>query len=103
MTERANALVESWESRWLPLRDARAQALDQLARTGSEQAMRTLATCLTALDRLHAEAHWMDAVFDSLLTKVLGGDLVKTVTWYDNGWGYANRVVDLMERLAATL
>ena len=43
------------------------------------------------------------AVFDSLLTKVLGGDLVKTVTWYDNGWGYANRVVDLMERLAATL
>ncbi|MCB1047796.1 MAG: hypothetical protein KDC10_11425 [Calditrichaeota bacterium] len=67
MTERANALVESWESRWLPLRDARAQALDQLARTGSEQAMRTLATCLTALDRLHAEAHWMDAVFDSLL------------------------------------
>jgi glyceraldehyde 3-phosphate dehydrogenase len=43
------------------------------------------------------------AVFDSLMTKVLGDDLVKTVTWYDNGWGYANRVVDLIERLAATL
>ncbi len=43
------------------------------------------------------------AVFDSLMTKVLGGNMVKTVTWYDNGWGYANRVVDLIERMAATL
>lgn len=43
------------------------------------------------------------AIFDSLMTKVLGGNMVKTVTWYDNGWGYANRVVDLIERLASTL
>lgn len=43
------------------------------------------------------------AVFDSLMTKVLDGDLVKTITWYDNGWGYANRVVDLMTRQAASL
>lgn len=42
-------------------------------------------------------------VFDAPTTKVLGGNLVKTVTWYDNGWGYANRVVDLIERLAKTL
>ena len=42
-------------------------------------------------------------VFDSLMTRVLGGTLVKTITWYDNGWGYANRVVDLIERVAATL
>ena len=43
------------------------------------------------------------AVFDSLMTKVLGGKLVKTIAWYDNGWGYANRVVDLVGRLAKTL
>ena len=43
------------------------------------------------------------AVFDSLTTKVIGDTMVKTVTWYDNGWGYANRVVDLIQRLAATL
>jgi len=43
------------------------------------------------------------AIFDSLTTKVLGGNMVKTVAWYDNGWGYANRVVDLIGRLAATL
>ncbi|MGE0708724.1 MAG: type I glyceraldehyde-3-phosphate dehydrogenase [Planctomycetota bacterium] len=43
------------------------------------------------------------AVFDSLMTNVLDGQLVKTITWYDNGWGYANRVVDLITRMAATL
>ena len=29
--------------------------------------------------------------------------MVKTMTWYDNGWGYANRVVDLIGRMAKTL
>jgi glyceraldehyde 3-phosphate dehydrogenase len=43
------------------------------------------------------------AIFDSLTTKVLDGVMVKTIAWYDNGWGYANRVVDLVGRLAATL
>ncbi len=42
-------------------------------------------------------------VFDSQMTRVLSGNMVKTLTWYDNGWGYASRVVDLIERLAATL
>ncbi len=27
--------------------------------------------------------------------------MLKTLTWYDNGWGYATRVVELMERMAA--
>ncbi len=40
------------------------------------------------------------AVFDSLCTRVLGGNLVKTIAWYDNEWGYACRVVDLIGRLA---
>jgi glyceraldehyde-3-phosphate dehydrogenase, type I len=41
------------------------------------------------------------AIFDGLSTSVLGGNLLKTVTWYDNGWGYATRVVELIERLQA--
>ncbi len=40
------------------------------------------------------------AVFDSLSTQVLGGRLLKTVTWFDNGWGYAHRVVETVARLA---
>jgi glyceraldehyde 3-phosphate dehydrogenase len=40
------------------------------------------------------------AVFDALSTLVLAENLLKTITWYDNGWGYATRVVELIVRLA---
>jgi len=40
------------------------------------------------------------AVFDSLGTMMLGEDLVKVLAWFDNGWGYANRVVELATRVA---
>ena len=41
-------------------------------------------------------------IFDSGLTKV-SGDLVKIVGWYDNEWGYSNRLVDLADLVASTL
>jgi len=40
------------------------------------------------------------STYDSLATTTLGTNLVKCIAWYDNGWGYAHRVVDLIERLA---
>lgn len=40
------------------------------------------------------------STFDSLATTTLADHMVKTIAWYDNGWGYAHRVVDLIERLA---
>jgi glyceraldehyde 3-phosphate dehydrogenase len=36
------------------------------------------------------------SIVDAELTKVLGGNLVKVVAWYDNEWGYSNRIVDLI-------
>jgi glyceraldehyde 3-phosphate dehydrogenase len=39
------------------------------------------------------------SIFDAGGTRVLGGNLVKVLAWYDNEWGYSNRVVDLIERL----
>ena len=41
------------------------------------------------------------ATFDALLTRVLGGNFVKVVAWYDNEWGYSCRVVALIGKLAA--
>lgn len=35
------------------------------------------------------------AIFAGLLTKVLDGDLVKIIAWYDNEWGFANRMIDV--------
>jgi len=40
------------------------------------------------------------SIVDAQLTKVLDGNLVKVVSWYDNEWGYSCRVVDLIAFLA---
>jgi glyceraldehyde 3-phosphate dehydrogenase len=39
------------------------------------------------------------SIFDSLLTLVIDKRMVKVISWYDNEWGYSNRVVDLVEKL----
>ncbi|MFP5331712.1 MAG: type I glyceraldehyde-3-phosphate dehydrogenase [Acidimicrobiia bacterium] len=43
------------------------------------------------------------SIFDAASTQVLGGNLVKVLSWYDNEWGYSNRVVDLIDRLGELL
>jgi len=40
------------------------------------------------------------AIVDSSLTMVVGGNMVKVIAWYDNEWGYSQRVVDLAELVA---
>jgi glyceraldehyde 3-phosphate dehydrogenase len=42
-------------------------------------------------------------LFDSLSTMVMGDTLVKTITWFNNGWGYSARIVEAVERLSAKL
>ena len=40
---------------------------------------------------------------DLLLTKVVGGNLAKVMVWYDNEWGYSNRLVELVADIAKSL
>ncbi len=40
------------------------------------------------------------SVFDALSTNVMQGDMVKILSWYDNEWGFSNRVVDALLKLA---
>lgn len=42
------------------------------------------------------------AIYASLLTKVLDGDLVKVIAWYDNEWGFANRMIDVARLMGQT-
>jgi glyceraldehyde 3-phosphate dehydrogenase len=40
------------------------------------------------------------SIFDSLCTMVMG-NFIKVVSWYDNEWGYSNRTVDIIAKVAA--
>ena len=40
------------------------------------------------------------SIFDASSTQVLGKNLIKVVAWYDNEWGYSNRIVDLVELIS---
>ncbi len=44
--------------------------------------------------------HDASSIVDASLTMVMGNDLVKVMAWYDNEWGYSQRVVDLTELVA---
>ena len=46
---------------------------------------------LVSIDYNHNPA---SSTYDSTMTKVLGGNLVKVCSWYDNEWGFSNRMLD---------
>ncbi|MCE5233585.1 MAG: type I glyceraldehyde-3-phosphate dehydrogenase [Mizugakiibacter sp.] len=43
----------------------------------------------------------LSSVYDATLTKVMGGTLVKVLSWYDNEWGFSNRMLDMTKALMA--
>jgi len=43
------------------------------------------------------------AIFAAPLTRVMDGDLVKLVAWYDNEWGFANRMIDVAKHMSKTI
>ncbi|RME47813.1 MAG: type I glyceraldehyde-3-phosphate dehydrogenase [Deltaproteobacteria bacterium] len=55
---------------------------------------------LVSVDYVHDPR---SSIIDALSTNVIGGNLVKVLSWYDNEWGYSNRLVDLTEYIARSL
>jgi len=45
----------------------------------------------------------LSSIIDSDLTNVMGGNMVKVVSWYDNEWGYSSRTVDMAALIAKSL
>ncbi len=67
----------------------------------TESLRRYLGYCEEPLVSSDFKGNPLSSIFDSLSTMVIGGKLVKAVSWYDNEWGYACRVADLCAFMAA--
>jgi glyceraldehyde 3-phosphate dehydrogenase len=76
-------------------RETTTEEIDRAMRAASEGELKgVLAYCdqpLVSVDFNHNPA---SAIYDSSLTKILGGRLVKVCAWYDNEWGFSNRMLD---------
>ena len=77
-------------------KDATTEEVNSALKTAADGPMKGIleytADPVVSTDMLHNKN---SSIVDSLLTKVVGGNLAKVVAWYDNEWGYSNRVVDL--------
>jgi len=82
-------------------RNVTVEEINAAMRAAAEGAMRGILSYSTApivSSDIIGNSH--SSIFDSELTQVLGGNLVKVVSWYDNEWGYSSRVEELIGRLA---
>jgi glyceraldehyde 3-phosphate dehydrogenase len=85
-------------------RDVTAEQVNEAFRKGAEGALRGILRVsdepLVSID-FRGDPH--SSIVDAANTAVLGGNLVKVLAWYDNEWGFANRVIDLAHRVASAL
>jgi glyceraldehyde 3-phosphate dehydrogenase len=59
--------------------------------------------CTEPLVSIDFKGNPHSSIFDSLETMVIGGNMVKVLSWYDNEWGYSCRLGDLTARVAASM
>ena len=76
-------------------RDTTKDEIDGIMRSASEQELKGILNFndepLVSVDFNHDPA---SSTYESALTKVIDGRLVKVVSWYDNEWGFSNRMLD---------
>ncbi len=83
-------------------RDATAEEINAALRAASEGELKgILAYTEDPVVSTDMMRNSNSSIVDASLTKVIGGNLAKVVSWYDNEWGYSCRVVDLAKFLAA--
>ena len=87
-----------------PGRDTNAEEVNAILKAASEGAMKGILAYtdepLVSIDFNHNPA---SSTVDSLETAVLEGKLVRVVSWYDNEWGFSNRMVDTAKAIAALI
>ncbi|ODS42632.1 MAG: type I glyceraldehyde-3-phosphate dehydrogenase [Candidatus Altiarchaeales archaeon IMC4] len=79
-------------------KDATADDINRVLKTASESKMKGILGYtdepLVSVDFNHSP---LSSIVDGKLTKALGGKFAKVFSWYDNEWGYSNRMVDLAQ------
>jgi glyceraldehyde-3-phosphate dehydrogenase (NAD(P)) len=77
------------------------EQVNEAFKTASEGSMKGILG-YSDLDLVSCDYRGTDesSIVDSSLTMVMGGDMVKVIAWYDNEWGYSQRVVDLADIVA---
>ncbi|GMH30729.1 hypothetical protein Nepgr_032572 [Nepenthes gracilis] len=79
-----------------------AEAVNDAFRKAAEGPLKgILAVCDVPLVSVDFKCTDVSSTVDSSLTMVMGDDMVKVVAWYDNEWGYSQRVVDLAHLVAS--
>ena len=82
--------------------DVSADDVNAAMKTAAEGPMKgILEYCVDPIVSSDVIGSTFSSIFDSMLTSVIAGRLVKVVSWYDNEFGYSNRVVDLVEKIMA--
>jgi len=85
-------------------RDVTAEEINAAMRVAAEGPMKNiLEYCEDPIVSVDVVGNPASSVFDSLQTMVMGGEgnFVKCIAWYDNEWGYSNRVNDLVKYMMA--
>lgn len=77
------------------------QILTDAAATPEYQGILSVTTEELVSKDLLGDSH--SAIVDANLTNVVAGDLVKVVAWYDNEWGYSNRLVEMVVLVGSTI
>ena len=78
-----------------------AQEINQIFKQASETSLKNILSfeeqVLVSSDFIGSP---FSCIFDANYTKVINGNFVKIYGWYDNEWGYSQRLVDLVEKYA---
>ncbi|RWV88692.1 hypothetical protein GW17_00049197, partial [Ensete ventricosum] len=78
-----------------------AEEVNAAFRNAAEKELRgILSVCDEPLVSVDFRCSDVSSTVDSSLTMVMGDDMVKVIAWYDNEWGYSQRVVDLADIVA---
>jgi glyceraldehyde 3-phosphate dehydrogenase (phosphorylating) len=81
-------------------RDTSVEEINEILRAAAEGELKGVLAYneepLVSVDFNHDPA---SSTYDSTLTKVLDGNLVKVISWYDNEWGFSNRMLDTTQAL----